>query len=194
MNEHKIVLIGGIGVGKSSITIQFVSQNFITCYDPTIEDSYRKQLKVDDEACLLDILDTAGQEEYSCARDQYMRNCNCFIVVYSITSRNSFNQIETYLKQIQHVSCQRKVPIVLVGNKSDLTTREVSYKEGKALAKSVGCSFYETSAKTASNVNEIFCEAVRKSKNSRDAATHKKKTCEKQKFYRKTVSSTCSLL
>ena len=194
MNEHKIVLIGGIGVGKSSITIQFVSQNFITCYDPTIEDSYRKQLKVDDEACLLDILDTAGQEEYSCARDQYMRNCNCFIVVYSITSRNSFNQIETYLKQIQHVSCQSKVPIVLVGNKSDLTTREVSYKEGKALAKSVGCSFYETSAKTASNVNEIFCEAVRKSKNSRDAATHKKKTCEKQKFYRKTVSSTCSLL
>ena len=149
---------------------------------------------MDDEACLLDILDTAGQEEYSCARDQYMRNCNCFIVVYSITSRNSFNQIETYLKQIQHVSCQRKVPIVLVGNKSDLTTREVSYKEGKALAKSVGCSFYETSAKTASNVNEIFCEAVRKSKNSRDAATHKKKTCEKQKFYRKTVSSTCSLL
>ena len=73
MTEYKLVIVGGGGVGKSALTIQLIQNHFIDEYDPTIEDSYRKQVTIDDETCLLDILDTAGQEEYSAMRDQYMR-------------------------------------------------------------------------------------------------------------------------
>ena len=69
------------GVGKSALVIRFVSDHFVDEYDPTIEDSYRKQFLIDDAACLLDILDTAGQEEYSAMRDQYMRTSEGFVIV-----------------------------------------------------------------------------------------------------------------
>ncbi|KAF9578745.1 Ras GTPase, partial [Lunasporangiospora selenospora] len=64
MREYKLVVVGGGGVGKSALTIQFIQSHFVDEYDPTIEDSYRKQCQIDDEICLLDVLDTAGQEEY----------------------------------------------------------------------------------------------------------------------------------
>jgi GTPase KRas protein len=60
--EYKLVIVGGGGVGKSALTIQLIQGHFVDEYDPTIEDSYRKQVNIDNETCLLDILDTAGQE------------------------------------------------------------------------------------------------------------------------------------
>merc|ERR1711991_711156 len=77
--EYKVCILGDGGVGKSALTIQFVQNHFIEEYDPTIEDSYRKQVTIDHETCLLDILDTAGQEEYSAMRDQYMRTGEGFL-------------------------------------------------------------------------------------------------------------------
>lgn len=81
MTEYKLVVVGAGGVGKSALTIQLIQNHFVDEYDPTIEDSYRKQVVIDGETCLLDILDTAGQEEYSAMRDQYMRtgkaSCVC---------------------------------------------------------------------------------------------------------------------
>lgn len=70
MTEYKLIVVGGGGVGKSALTIQLIQNHFVDEYDPTIEDSYRKQVTIDEETCLLDILDTAGQEEYSAMRDQ----------------------------------------------------------------------------------------------------------------------------
>ncbi|CAH8519635.1 unnamed protein product [Schistosoma mattheei] len=64
MTEYKLVVVGAGGVGKSALTIQLIQNHFVEEYDPTIEDSYRKQMVIDGEICLLDILDTAGQEEY----------------------------------------------------------------------------------------------------------------------------------
>ena len=75
MTEYKLVIVGGGGVGKSALTIQLIQNHFIDEYDPTIEDSYRKQVTIDEETCLLDILDTAGQEEYSAMRDQVGLTC-----------------------------------------------------------------------------------------------------------------------
>merc|ERR1711997_787729 len=78
--------------GKSALTIRLVTNNFLEEYDPTIEDSYRKSVVIDEKACLLDILDTAGQEEFSSMQDQWMREGQAFPVVYSITSRPTFDE------------------------------------------------------------------------------------------------------
>ncbi|KAI9303579.1 ras-like protein 3, partial [Cunninghamella echinulata] len=159
---YKIVIVGGGGVGKSAITIQFIQSHFVDEYDPTIEDSYRKQCIIDQETALLDVLDTAGQEEYSAMREQYMRNGEGFILVYSITCRLSFEEISTFYQQIRRVKDKDQFPMILVGNKCDLESeRQVSSQEGFDLAKEFGCPFLETSAKQRTNVDDSFYEVVR---------------------------------
>ena len=85
------------GVGKSALTIQLIQNHFVDEYDPTIEDSYRKQVVIDGETCLLDILDTAGQEEYSAMRDQYMRTGEGFLIVFAVNNAKSFEDITQVL-------------------------------------------------------------------------------------------------
>lgn len=143
-------------------------------------DSYRKQCNIDGETALLDVLDTAGQEEYSAMREQYMRTGEGFLLVYSITSRASFEEVMAYQKTILRVKDKDYFPMILVGNKCDLVNeRQVSTQgmfgvvwrtpananqdktEAHALAKQWGCPFIETSAKSRHNVDESFYETVR---------------------------------
>ncbi|RYP58865.1 hypothetical protein DL770_010334 [Monosporascus sp. CRB-9-2] len=162
LREYKLVVVGGGGVGKSCLTIQLIQSHFVDEYDPTIEDSYRKQCMIDDEVALLDVLDTAGQEEYSAMREQYMRTGEGFLLVYSITSRQSFEEITTFQQQILRVKDKDYFPMVVVGNKCDLESeREVPRSEGEALAKNFGCKFIETSAKSRINVDKAFYDIVR---------------------------------
>ncbi|GAN07876.1 RAS-like protein [Mucor ambiguus] len=162
VREYKLVMVGGGGVGKSALTIQFIQSHFVDEYDPTIEDSYRKQCVIDDETALLDVLDTAGQEEYSAMREQYMRNGEGFLLVYSITSRLSFEEIETFHQQICRVKDRDYFPMVLIANKCDLESeRQVSSQEGRDLAKQYGCQFVETSAKVRIHVDDAFYAVVR---------------------------------
>ena len=117
---------------------------------------------MDDECNLLDILDTAGQEEYSAMRDQYYLTGQGFVCVYSIDNRSSFDEIEKIVKTAALVKDRYFVPMVLVGNKCDLVTRrQVDFDEGKALAKTFRCPFFETSAKDNVNVKEVFFDVVR---------------------------------
>jgi len=143
--------------------VRFIQGNFVEKYDPTIEDSYRKLVEVDGTACMLDIMDTAGQEEYSALRDQYMKTGQGFILVYSITSSTSFEAASKLRTQILRIKeDQQDIPIILVGNKLDLEDeRNVPTEQGKALAQKFGIGFIEASAKTNTNVNEIFFELVR---------------------------------
>lgn len=161
--EYKIVVVGGGGVGKSALTVQLTQNHFIDEYDPTIEDSHRKQCTVDTETCIMDILDTAGQEEYSAMRGQYMRSGQGFLCVFSITARGSFDEITAFREQILRVKdVEGNVPMVLCGNKCDLENdRQVSTAEGELLAKKYGCPFFETSAKSRTNVEESFYGLVR---------------------------------
>eukprot|EP00057_Strongylocentrotus_purpuratus_P001498 XP_001199418.2 PREDICTED: ras-related protein R-Ras2 isoform X1 [Strongylocentrotus purpuratus] len=117
---HKIVVVGGGGVGKSAITIQFIQSYFVTDYDPTIEDSYTKQCVIDNTVCKLDILDTAGQDEFSAMREQYMRTGDGFLLVFALTNRTSFDEIYKYHRQILRVKDRDEFPMILIGNKADL--------------------------------------------------------------------------
>lgn len=162
IKEYKLVVVGGGGVGKSALTIQFIQSHFVDEYDPTIEDSYRKQCVIDEEVALLDILDTAGQEEYSAMREQYMRTGEGFLLVYSIIDKNSFDEIKGFQSQILRVKDTVSFPMILVGNKADLENeRAVSEEERNTVAKQLKIKSIETSAKLRVNVDQCFYELVR---------------------------------
>lgn len=141
MREYKVVVLGSGGVGKSALTVQFVSGSFMEKYDPTIEDFYRKEIEVDGAPCVLEILDTAGTEQFASMRDLYIKNGQGFAVVYSITNHQTFQDVRSMKDQIVRVKGgNERVPVLLVGNKVDLEhQREVSTVEGMALAQGELC-------------------------------------------------------
>lgn len=156
LRDYKIVVLGSGGVGKSALTVQFVQGIFVEKYDPTIEDSYRKSVDVDGYTCMLEILDTAGTEQFTAMRDLYMKTGHGFLLVYSVTSQSTFNDLQDLREQILRVKDADHVPMVLVGNKIDLEEERVVSKElGQAQAVEYGCSFMETSAKEKINVTEV---------------------------------------
>ncbi|XP_027147546.1 ras-related protein Rap-2a isoform X3 [Larimichthys crocea] len=176
MREYKVVVLGSGGVGKSALTVQFVTGTFIEKYDPTIEDFYRKEIEVDSSPSVLEILDTAGTEQFASMRDLYIRNGQGFILVYSLVNQQSFQDIKPMRDQIIRVKRYQQVPVVLVGNKVDLEEeREVSPSEGQALAEDWGCPFMETSAKSKTMVDELFAEIVRQIDRLIDLSKKKKK-------------------
>jgi len=155
-------VLGDGGVGKSCLTLQFIQNVFMEDYDPTIEDSYRKHCVIDGEFALLDILDTAGQDDYSAMREQYMRSGEGFLLVYSITSRGSFQAVKDFYQQILRTKDKDTFPVVLVANKSDLEyERQVGMNEGRELARKMNCPCIEASAKQKFNVDESFAAIVR---------------------------------
>eukprot|EP01084_Bolivina_argentea_P104323 186808_1 len=101
--EYRIVIFGSGGVGKSALTIRLVTNSFLDEYDPTIEDSYRKSVQIDGSPALLDILDTAGQEEFSSMRDEWMREGEGFGFVYSITDKSTFEAIEPLANELERI-------------------------------------------------------------------------------------------
>jgi len=183
MNNLKIVVLGSGGVGKSALTVQFVQGIFVEQYDPTIEDSYRKQVEVDNKNVMLEILDTAGTEQFTAMRDLYMKNGQGFVLVYSIIAQSTFNDLPDLKEQILRVKDMDAVPMVLVGNKCDLQDqRVISTEQGAQLAAKFGhCSFLESSAKTKTNVEQIFYDLIRqvnaKTKPGKDHTPTGKKRC-----------------
>jgi len=170
MNEHhqqlasayKLVVVGGGGVGKSALTIQFIQSYFVTDYDPTIEDSYQKQCVIDGTVAKLDILDTAGQETFSAMREQYMRSGEGFLLVFSLSDRRSFEQAVIFHREILRVKDRDEFPVMLVGNKADLDSqRAVSGEEAHSLARQLKAPYIECSAKMRMNVDQAFHELVR---------------------------------
>ncbi|OWA50627.1 Ras-like protein 1 [Hypsibius exemplaris] len=160
--EYKLVVVGAGGVGKSALTIQLIQHHFVEEYDPTLEDSYMKTLTVDGETCKLDILDTAGQEEYATLRDQHIRSGQGFLLVFAVNNSDSFQQIARFREQIHRVmDTDRDIPMVLVANKCDLASRQIETSQVQQLADRYGMPYVETSAKTRVGVDEAFHTLVR---------------------------------
>eukprot|EP01121_Diplochlamys_sp_Union-15-3_P011870 TRINITY_DN3480_c0_g1_i2.p1 TRINITY_DN3480_c0_g1~~TRINITY_DN3480_c0_g1_i2.p1 ORF type:complete len:207 (-),score=41.17 TRINITY_DN3480_c0_g1_i2:47-628(-) len=189
---YKLVIVGDGGVGKSALTIQLTQNHFVHEYDPTIENSYRKQVEIDNESCMLDILDTAGQEEYSAMRDQYIRTGQGFLIVYSVAAKSSFEAVTNFREQILRVKDEDDYPMIILGNKCDLESREVTVQEGQDLAKSVHCPFLETSAKARINVEEAFYEVVREIK--KWSLKEKSRDDEEKPAKKKSRRARCNLL
>ncbi|XP_013391764.1 ras-related protein M-Ras-like isoform X1 [Lingula anatina] len=187
VTTYKLVVVGDGGVGKSALTIQFFQKMFVQDYDPTIEDSYIQHTEIDGEWCILDVLDTAGQEEFSAMREQYMRKGDGFLLVYSVTDRQSYENIRNFHTQILRVKDRDSYPMLLVANKVDLVhLRKVPEEQGRDLAIQLGVQYIETSAKDPPlNVDAAFHEVVRVIRNQ-PVDYNKRKTRRKK--------SKCSIL
>ncbi|XP_028140718.1 ras-related protein Ral-a [Diabrotica virgifera virgifera] len=159
---HKVIMVGSGGVGKSALTLQFMYDEFVEDYEPTKADSYRKKILLDGEDVQIDILDTAGQEDYAAIRDNYFRSGEGFLCIFSITEDESFQATQEFREQILRVKNDETIPFLLVGNKCDLEDkRKVSIQEATERAKQWGVPYVETSAKTREHVDKVFYDLMR---------------------------------
>ena len=157
MSSIKIVVLGAGGVGKSALSVRFVQGVFVESYDPTIEDTYLKQIDYKDSSFVLEIIDTAGTEQFVSMRNLYMKAGEVFIVVYSIVAESTFFETKEIREQILDTKDPDIPPVVFVGNKMDLADeRTVKKEQAEAQAEEWGSPYIECSAKTNDNIEDIF--------------------------------------
>ena len=157
----KLMVLGDSSVGKSSILTKYCKNQFFTKYITTIGiDFQTKYLNINNKKIKVQIWDTAGQERYRVVTKNYFNTSNGFIIIYDITDRRSFNNINNWMEQIESF-IGKEVKCILFGNKNDLENkRDVQIEEGKELAKKYNCPFFETSAKEGNNIEEGFKEII----------------------------------
>ncbi|NXG45111.1 DIRA2 protein, partial [Psilopogon haemacephalus] len=159
--DYRVVVFGAAGVGKSSLVLRFLKGTFRETYVPTVEDTYRQVISCDGSVCTLQITDTTGTHQFPAMQRLSIAKGHAFILVYSVTSRQSLQDLQPIFEQICRIKEDApRVPVMLVGNKSDESQRELEASEGQALAGKWKCSFMETSAKTNYNVQELFQELL----------------------------------
>ncbi|XP_053395443.1 GTP-binding protein Di-Ras2-like isoform X2 [Mercenaria mercenaria] len=161
-NDYRVVVFGAGGVGKSSLVLRFVRGTFRESYIPTIEDTYRQVISCNKQVCTLQITDTTGSHQFPAMQRLSISKGHAFILVYSITSRQSLEELKPIFEEITEIKGTdiEGIPIMLVGNKCDEYSREVGTAEGAAVAKRWNCAHLETSAKTNYNVKELFQELL----------------------------------
>ena len=158
----KVLLLGNSDVGKSSIILRYVEQTWSDIFVPTIGVDFKvKTLQINKKNVKMQIWDTAGQERFRTVVSSYFKGSHGIFIIYDITNRESFKNLENWLGEIEKNSSENVLKI-LIGNKCDLENeRDVQFDEGQAFANRNGMQFIETSAKNNTNINEAF-EALAK--------------------------------
>ena len=153
----KYIIIGDSAVGKSNLLLRYVDNKFNENHVMTLGVEFAaKNIQIEEQIFRMQIWDTAGQENFRSITRSFYKNSACVIIVYDITSRETFTNVKTWIKDCMQ-TCSKNVFMVLVGNKvDDETSRQVSTNEGETFAKEHGMTFFESSAKTGKNVEEIF--------------------------------------
>ncbi|CAL9736728.1 ras-related protein Sec4p [Monosporozyma servazzii] len=152
----KILLIGDSGVGKSCLLVRFVEDKFSPSFITTIGIDFKiKTVDINGKKVKLQLWDTAGQERFRTITTAYYRGAMGIILVYDVTDERTFANVKQWFKTVND-HANDDAQLLLVGNKSDMDTRIVTYEQGEALAQELGLPFIESSAKDDSNVNDIF--------------------------------------
>uniref|UniRef100_A0A7S4LCC4 Uncharacterized protein n=1 Tax=Eutreptiella gymnastica TaxID=73025 RepID=A0A7S4LCC4_9EUGL len=161
--KFKLVLLGEAGVGKSSIILRLIKDEYVEFQHSTVGASFfRHSVPLEDMTINFDIWDTAGQERYKSLASMYYRGAAAALVVYDITSQDSFERAKYWVKELL-MNSNDNIVIALTGNKCDLVDqRRVSVEATQAYANEMGILYLETSAKTSVNINQIFQEIARK--------------------------------
>ena len=180
-NSIKIAVLGKGVVGKSSLTYRFINYDVSTEHDPTIEDRYKSNLNIEGTNYEVEILDTAGEEDYQNMMDMWISFGEGFLLVFAINDKESFNLIKSKRDRILRGKHGVKYPILLVGNKNDLENeRQVNYSEAKEMADKWGIEYIETSAKTNFNCKEAFemlAQKIVQKKGKNSGKGGKSRTC-----------------
>ncbi|KAI9662003.1 MAG: GTP-binding protein [Alyxoria varia] len=155
---RKIAILGSRSVGKSSLTVQYVDGHFVESYYPTVENTFSKTIKYKGQEFSTEIVDTAGQDEYSILNSKHFIGIHGYMILYSVGSRVSFDMVKVIRHKILSHLGAEWVPLVVVGNKADLPKeqRQVAYAEGQAMATEFKCAWVETSARKNDNVAKAF--------------------------------------
>ncbi|KAF7375090.1 hypothetical protein MSAN_00395400 [Mycena sanguinolenta] len=187
MRQFNVVVLGAGGVGKSALTIRFVRDVFASAYDPTIgrsfwrQEQYHRPIMVDGEQDALEVLDTAGAEQFTSLNEVYIKVIKSTLPTRHLQTNahnsavrswirfgfqaslvSDLKEVESLRKQIFRIKGTENVPIVVVGTKSDLVNeREVTTSTIESLASRWSLPFYETSAKRNWHVNDVFEDLTR---------------------------------
>ena len=180
-NSIKIAVLGKGVVGKSSLTYRFINYDVSTEHDPTIEDRYKSNLNIEGTNYEVEILDTAGEEDYQNMMDMWISFGDGFLLVFAINDKESFNLMKSKHDRILRGKHGVKYPTLLVGNKQDLENeRQVNYSEAKEMADKWGIEYIETSAKTNFNCKEAFemlAQKIVQKKGKNSGKGGKSRTC-----------------
>ena len=158
--EAKIVLLGDVSVGKTSIASRYCKNSFNEHHINTIGGAYQQQKVVLSNGAMvkLHIWDTSGQERFRAMTNLYYRDAQVAILTYDITSESSFAGIEFWIEELKYKVENENMILCLVGNKCDVSDneRKVSNIKGKNFAEENKMIFYETSAKTGDGIKDLF--------------------------------------
>jgi len=176
--QRKIAVMGSRSVGKSSLVIQFVQGQFVDSYDPTIENTFNKNMKIQGQEYEVLVVDTAGQDEYSIFPTQYTVDIDGYVMVYSIDNEKSFEVVQVIYEKLVDLIGNPSVPLVLVGNKNDLhMERRITEATGKKLAADMKAIFLETSAKDNQCATDLFTKTIIQIEKADGNNADEKKNC-----------------
>lgn len=161
MKSIKVGMFGSGGVGKTAITLQFVKGEFTEGYIPTIEDEFIKSIDHKGETVQIEIIDTAGQDDFEAMRNRFMSAVDGFVYVYSVLDPSSVAALKDIHQTVLLAKGKKSIPCVIAANKCDLRNPDsIPESEGEALAKEFGCSIFETSAKDNKNIQELYANII----------------------------------